>query len=240
MTALGQLNAYLQRLERRLRILAAARGAAIVAAVALILTAVFAWIGNQFAFASSVVLPLRILMYLSVALVIAFVLVRPLLRVNRQWVARRAEQAMPDFHQRLLTLTERNIDNPFAELLAEDAVEVSRRHAPSELAASSILWTMGAVAAVSLAVLLWLIAAAPGYWGYGSSLLWAGAPRATGPLYDIVVHPGNRTIRRRADQLVTGRSDRVFLRQGNAVCEIQGGCAMGAGSDATATCRKRL
>jgi hypothetical protein len=51
-----------------------------------------------------------------------------------------------------------------------------------------------------------MIAAGPGYWGYGASLLWIGSAHAgTPPLYDIAVEPGNRTIRRKSDQAITAR-----------------------------------
>jgi len=39
-------------------------------------------------------------------------------------------------------------------------------------------------------VLLWLINAGPGYLGYGTSLLWAGAPKSGNhAFYDIAVTP---------------------------------------------------
>src|SRR5207253_1728249 len=61
-------------------------------------------------------------------------------------------------------------------------------------------------AGLAAAVLLWLILAGPGYLGYGTSLLWAGAPRTGNhAFYDIVVTPGDRTVRRKADQLVTAQ-----------------------------------
>src|SRR4029077_6370902 len=47
------------------------------------------------------------------------------------------------------------------------------------------------------------VAAAPGYVGYGASLLWTGARKSIPPLYDLSVTPGNITIRRNSDQLVT-------------------------------------
>jgi hypothetical protein len=204
MTALEQLNAYLRKLELRMRLLAAARGAAIIAGSAALLTAVLAWLCNRFAFAGGVVLPVRIVLYLSVAAAIVFGLVMPLLRLNRRWIAHHAEARLQGFDQRLLTITEGSDPaNPFTELLAEDALRIARTHQPSELAPRTTLIGLLASASVAAAILLWLVMAAPGYWGYGASLLWAGTPRATGPLYDIVIHPGNRTIRRKSDQLVT-------------------------------------
>ena len=204
MTALEQLNAYLRKLELRMRLLAASRGAAIIGCSAVLLTAILAWLCNRFAFADRVVLPLRIVLYLSVAAAIVFGLVMPLLRLNRRWIAHHAEERLRGFDQRLLTITEgSDPKNPFTELLAEDSLKIAREHEPSELAPRATLIGLLASAGVALGILLWLVMAAPGYWGYGASLLWAGTPRATGPLYDIVVHPGNRTIRRKSDQLVT-------------------------------------
>src|SRR5690349_10564679 len=114
MTALEQLNAYLRKLELRMRLLAASRGAAIIAGSAVLLTIGLAWLCNRFAFADRVVLPVRILLYLSVAAAVSFGLIAPLLRLNRRWVARRAEERLHGFDERLLTITERaDPDNPF-------------------------------------------------------------------------------------------------------------------------------
>ena len=54
-----------------------------------------------------------------------------------------------------------------------------------------------------MAVLAWLVAAGPGYLGYGASLLWTG-PKAV-PLYDIKVTPGDVAVRRNSDQLITAQ-----------------------------------
>src|SRR5690242_3109302 len=107
MTALEQLNAYLRKLELRMRLLAATRGAAIIAVCAVVLTAFLAWLCNRFAFAGRIVLPVRIALYLSVAAAICFGLVIPLLRLNRRWVAKHAENHLTGFDERLLTITER-------------------------------------------------------------------------------------------------------------------------------------
>ncbi len=56
-----------------------------------------------------------------------------------------------------------------------------------------------------LAVLVWIIAAGPGYLGYGASLLWTGPKKNAAPLYAIAVKPGNITVRRNSDQLVVAR-----------------------------------
>src|SRR5689334_19701986 len=119
MTSLEQLNAYLRRLQLRARLFAASRGAGIVAASALFLTLLFVWIANRFEFAHSVVLPLRILLFLALGTAVSFALLIPLLKVNRRWIARLAEHRIPGFEERLLTVTERpDPANPFTELLA--------------------------------------------------------------------------------------------------------------------------
>ena len=141
MTALDQLNAYLRRLELRMRQLAATRGAAIIALAAVLLTAVLAWVCNRFAFADRVVLPVRILLYLSIAAAICFGLVIPLLRLNRRWVAKRAEQQMHGFDERLLTLAERGFFVPPIRYptVARDAarlrVTISAKHTPKQITA---------------------------------------------------------------------------------------------------------
>ena len=55
---------------------------------------------------------------------------------------------------------------------------------------------------VCVFALVWLIRSGPGYMGYGAALLWS-VPRG-GPLYELHVAPGDTSLRRHADLLVTG------------------------------------
>src|SRR5438477_231455 len=65
-----------------------------------------------------------------------------------------------------------------------------------------IALTRGTAVAAALA-LIWL-GSTPGFMGYGTSLLWAGLPKGvTKPFYSILVDPGNRTVRKRSDLLIT-------------------------------------
>jgi hypothetical protein len=209
MTALEQLNAYFGALERRFRFLLLSRGAALSAAAALLLTVLLAWVGDRFAFADRAVLPLRILLYAAVAAAIVLALVVPFRRLTRRWVARQVEQRAPGFEQRLLTLTEGDgagSDNAFRELLAEDSLSVARQYSPDDVAPNRVVFAAAASAAVAAGILLWLILAAPGFLGYGASMLWAGAPRSSmGPLYRLDVSPGDKTVRRKSDQLITAQ-----------------------------------
>ncbi len=207
MNALDQLNNYLQRLESRLRLLTLSKGASVATVSALVVTVFLVWIINRYAFSPASLITARILLFLSIATAIAFGIVIPLLGLNRRNAARKAEAKFPDFQERLLTLTEKsNTPAPFLELLADDAMQVARNSQPERLAPSGPIVGFVTSAGLAVAVLLWLILAGPGYLGYGTSLLWAGAPKSgVHALYDIAVTPGDRTVRRKADQLVTAQ-----------------------------------
>jgi HEPN domain-containing protein len=215
MTALQELNTYLARLEARLRLFVASRGAASVAAFALALTLVLVWIGNRYQFAAGVVLPLRILLYLALAAALASLLALPLVKLNRRRLTRVIEHRVPGLQQRLLTIAERpDPANPFTEIVAEDALRIARESHADSLAPSRLLFTFLGSAALAAAILIWMIAAAPGYWGYGASLLWTGAANAgKRPLYDIAVQPGNKTVRRRSNQMITAQLAGFSARQ---------------------------
>jgi hypothetical protein len=218
MTALNQVNGYLRRVEMRLRLFAAARGAAMVAGVALFLTLLLVWIGNRYEFAQQVILPLRIFLFLSLAIALSLMLVLPLLRLNRRRITRLAERRIPGFEERLLTIAERpDSTNPFTELVAEDTLRIATEHPPEELSSGRLLLTCTGCGAVAAAILIWLIASGPGYWGYGAGLLWTGSGNPEKrPLYDVTVSPGDKTVRRKSDQVITAQlhnfsADRVVL-----------------------------
>ncbi len=138
MNTVDTLNHYLRATERRLRVFALSRGASVTALVALGLTVALAFIANVFTFAPFIVLISRLLLFLSLALALAFFGVLPLMRLNRRNAARRIEQKYPEFEQRLLTFAERRdtADNPFIALLASETAEVAQRAQPGRLAAS--------------------------------------------------------------------------------------------------------
>ncbi len=207
MTALQRLDDYLRRVEQRLRLFATARGAAIAMAAALLLTVLLVWISNQLRFADSVILPMRILLFGGLASVIVLAAAIPLSRIKRRSVITLSEARIPDFKQRLLTASERqDPDNPFTELIAEDAMRIAEQHDPAEFVPSRRFWEFGALAAVSAVALFWLMSSGPGYWKYGTALLWTGTSHAgSKPLYQIAVQPGNRTVRRKSDQPITAQ-----------------------------------
>src|SRR3569833_309662 len=80
-------------------------------------------------------------------------------------------------------------------------MRVARTADVKEAMPDAVLVTTAAVGIAAFVTLVWLISAGPGYLGYGAAALWTGPPAA--PFYSLHVNPGNATVRRHADQLVT-------------------------------------
>lgn len=204
-----QLDRYLRDLERRFRLAVILRGAAAASVVALAATVLLALLSNAFAFSEPSLAWSRLLLFLALAFAVAFALIVPALAVNRRRSARLAEQRVPKFGQRLLTLAEARLDpqqDPFLELVAADAAPVARQAPPSEVLPSRNLLAFVSAAVAAVGVLVWLIVSGPGFLGYGAARLWAGNTKsAIGPFYDILVEPGDRTVRRGGSQQITAR-----------------------------------
>ena len=207
MTARDQLASYLKTLRARLRLGALLRGAAALVAVALTATLVLALITNAFGFSDSSLFAARIVLILALATVVGFGVALPWRALSERRAARKAEAAFPQFDQRLVTFAERDrgARDPFLELLAADTLQVAKSAQPRNMVSQGKLAAWIASAAAALAVLVWLIAAGPGFLGYGAARLWAGSLRSTPPFYDIQVTPGDAAVRRHANQMVTAQ-----------------------------------
>ncbi|HTT00615.1 MAG TPA: hypothetical protein VMG11_00890 [Steroidobacteraceae bacterium] len=203
MRASQELRSYVEALRQRLRWGAVLRGAAILTGAALAATLALTLIINRFAFSSGSLWSARAVLLATLALGATFGLALPLLRLDRRWSARRAERSFPEFQQRLLTFAERDEarDQPFLDLLAADTLRIARRADARAVVSDSLLIALSGCGIACLGVLIWLIRAGPGYLGYGAAALWTG-PGAV-PLYDLRVSPGDATVRRHGDQLVT-------------------------------------
>ncbi|HLJ47552.1 MAG TPA: hypothetical protein VKU01_16165 [Bryobacteraceae bacterium] len=225
MNALDQLNSYLRSIESRLRLFAVSRGAAIITVAALVTTVLLVFIINQYAFSERSLLIARGVLFLSLAVALSFGLVIPLFRLSRRHAAKRAEAQFPEFKERLLTLAEApDASNPFVHLIADDALTVARANTAKQLISGRAIWGLVSSAGLAIFVLAWLFLAGPGYLGYGTALLWAGPPKlGTQAFYDITVAPGDKTVRRKADQLITAQlvgfqtdKVRLYARYGGA------------------------
>src|SRR5690242_1648979 len=125
MKPLDRLSEYLGAIERRLRLVALTRGAAVTAVAALTLTIVAVIVANKFAFSNGSVIGARLFLFLGLAFALAAALIGPVIRLNRRRAAREVERKYPQFEERLLTFTERLNDrpnDPFLELLAADTL----------------------------------------------------------------------------------------------------------------------
>jgi hypothetical protein len=203
-----QLNSYIHQLEKRLRLGAMLRGAAILTSVALAATVILVLITNALAFSRWSVTSARVVLLFALVLAVTFGIALPLVALNRRRAARRAEEMYPEFKQRLVTFAERDAEKrePFLDLLALDTLNVARGAEPKSLVPDKQLATFLGVGAVSLAILVWLILAGPGFFGEGAALLWAATPHSgTAPFYDIQVVPGDITVRRNSDLMVTAQ-----------------------------------
>ncbi|MEI9974317.1 MAG: hypothetical protein WDO73_21080 [Ignavibacteriota bacterium] len=198
-----QLQAYIAQVERRLRWSTGLRGVAILTGSALLGTLVLVAIANTRAFSAGSITWSRLALILILAVAAAAGLLLPLRRLTRRRAVGTAEAAFPQFQQRLTTFLERDGHDPFVELLAGDTLDVARSAQPKELVSDGKLWASLASGAAALGLLLWMIAAGPGVLGYGASLLWTGPHRDKPAIYDLRVSPGDATVRRYADQLVS-------------------------------------
>ncbi len=205
MSKRDELNSYIGQLQQRLRVGAALRGAAILAGTALVTTVVLVLILNAFAFSRVSVGSARAVLILGLILVVGFFLAIPLSRLSRRNVVGKVENLYPQFQQRLITFTERDQKGhePFLDLLAADTLEAARGAEPAQAVPNSKFMALIGAGVSALSVLLWMIFAGPGFMGYGSSLLWAGARPGAAPFYSIKVTPGDVTVRRNGDQLIT-------------------------------------
>jgi hypothetical protein len=208
MSIRDQLNSYIKQLEKRLRLGALFRGAAILTSVALVATVLLVLITNAFAFSRWSITSARVVLLFALALAVSFGIAIPLSALSRRRAARKAEAMFPEFQQRLVTFAERDtqVREPILELLAADTLNVARAAEPARLVPDRTLATFLGVGAASLCVLVWMILAGPGYLGHGAALLWAATPRTgSAPFYDIQVTPGDVSVRRNADQVVTAQ-----------------------------------
>ena len=211
-TPTEKLQDYLKRIRVRLQVTAASRGLGTTAVVALLLTILFVYIANRFAFSDSSVISTRTLLFGSVVAIVIFALIRPLMRLGRGNAAGHVEKTVPAFDGRIETFVDKSApkpgekQNPFLDLLAEDTMRVAEAAPVEQVVEAKRVFGYALAAVGALGFLMWLGSAAPGYWSYGTSRLWGGWLKpSVSPLYQIVVEPGDTTIRQGADLIVTAQ-----------------------------------
>jgi hypothetical protein len=223
MSKRNELNSYIARLQQRLRLGASLRGAAVFTGAALSVTIALVLVLNHFAFPANGVTGARWVLVAALAVASGFGIVLPLIRLTHARTVRQAEAANPELEQRLTTFYEgerKCVDSvetdPFLELLAADTLSMTQYAEPSLLVPDNRLIALGGAGIACLGVLIWMIAAGPGYLGYGASLLWTRPAKNAAPLYALAVTPGNVVARRNSDELIAAhvsgmRPDKVQL-----------------------------
>ena len=207
-----KLQDYLNRVHLRLKAVTASRGLGATAIGALSLTVAGVYFSNEFAFSNSSVISARTLLFASLAAIVVFLLVRPLLGLGRGRAAGHIEKQVPAFDGRIETFVDKiegtavGEPNPFLDLLAEDTMQVAEAVPAEDVVEAKSIFAYAAAGVAALTVLIWLGSAGPGYWSYGTSRLWGGwLEPSVSPLYQIIVEPGSKTIRQGADLVVTAR-----------------------------------
>jgi hypothetical protein len=203
----NELNSYIGRVQQRLRLGAWLQGAAVFTATALIVTVALVLVLNRLAFPELAVTGGRLVIFAALAAAALFSIALPLMHLTSARTVRRVEAANPELEQRLTTFHDRATkgEDPFLELLAAETLERTRSAEPASLVPDNRLFASAGGGLACLGVLVWIIAAGPGYLGYGASLLWTGPKKDAPPLYAISIAPGNVTVRRNSDQLITAR-----------------------------------
>jgi len=199
----SELNLYISRLQQRLRLGVWVRGAVIFTATALTVTVALVLLLNRFAFPTHAVTAARVGIFAALVLAAVSGIALPVIGLTRKRAVGKAEAANPGLEQRLTTFEERasKSNDPFLELLAADTLQHTKKTEPQSLVPDNRLFALGGAGLACLAVLVWMIADGPGYLGYGASLLWTN--RNAVPFYTIEVTPGDVTVRRHSDQLIS-------------------------------------
>ena len=103
MSRRSELNSYIVRLQQRLRINAALRGAAILVASAAAVTVILVWLLNRWAFPAQGTAAARWTLLVILACVASAALIWPLVRLKRALAVGAAEMAVPNLQGRLTT-----------------------------------------------------------------------------------------------------------------------------------------
>src|SRR5688572_29394125 len=213
MTAQSQLEAYLGEFRQRLKALIVARGAAMLAVAALVVTLIAVYFGIRRAFDPQIVIGARIVLLLMLGAIGVSLVALPLRALTRSRGIKDIERRAPDFNGRLETYDgivhgppERA--TPFLGLLAEDALNFARR-IPIALKIPDLhVRAPAALAVIAVVLLVGTAVFGPENWRYGVRHLWAGwLVEDTLPPQYLAVLPGDGTVRRGGDLRVSATAE---------------------------------
>lgn len=204
MNASHKLDQYLDSFRTRLRKLSLLQGAAITMAVLLVLSALGAWFSANAGFAPDTTNVFRVILVLGLAAAILRFVVDPLQKLKRN-ISGKVEQRVPAFQGRIETYEEEKAgNNPFIDLLAEDALKISAAHPVEQQVKPRELHIAGGALAGAAILFVYLLVAGPGLMNYGMRNLLAGwASDSVLPPQTITVEPGDQSVRRGSNVRVT-------------------------------------
>tara|TARA_R110000824_G_scaffold336_7_gene2100 strand:- start:11449 stop:15171 length:3723 start_codon:yes stop_codon:yes gene_type:complete len=203
MKATEKLEAYLAEFRQRLKRLIILQGLAAIALILLAVSLIAAWFSLENGYASSTVISFRLLLIAALAAVVIKGILQPLKKiknnVSAQVETRSIKSDGKGFQGRIETYSQTAANNPFRELLAEDALKVSAAYPATEQVKSKDMQIAGLAAAAMLAVLLYMAVGA-GLFSYSLQNFLAGwASDSFVPPQSIIVLPGDESIRRGAN-----------------------------------------
>ena len=208
MSTENRLDKYLDSFRVRLKKLTLVQGIAATSVVLLVLSVLGAWFSTQSGFSGETIVAFRIFLVLALAAVIITTIVNPLqdLKAN---LSSKVEARTPDFGGRIETYEQmRDANNPFRDLLAEDALQVSDSNPVESKIRTRDFSIAGAVGSMAFIVLLVLLVAGPGLMNYSLRNLFAGwAFDDLLPPQSIVVTPGDQSVRRGANMRITAEME---------------------------------
>ena len=199
-----RLLGYLDAFGARLRRVVWLRAAAVLALAALGVTLWGSAVVIRHGFGGGTLVLVRAVLGLVLAALALALLVLPLRRLRRER-DHAIESLAGEFDGRLHTYAGLDAAHPFKSLLAQDALAIAARHPPHSHVGRLRLALPGAAAVVLALSLVWLAAAGPGLYRYGTRAIWAGwLFQGLLPAQRIDVDPGDQAVRRGAT--VTVRS----------------------------------
>lgn len=203
MKASEKLELYLAEFRQRLKKLIILQGVAALALVLLAVSLLAAWFSLESGYSNGTVYTFRLLLILALLMVGLKAFIEPLKRIRenigRQIEGRSLRTDGKGFQGRIETYTQMAANNPFRELLAEDAFKISEHYPAQAQVKSRDMQIAGVAAAAMLAVLLYMAAGA-GLFSYSLQNFLAGwASDSFVPPQSITVTPGDQSVRRGAN-----------------------------------------
>lgn len=200
MKATEKLESYLAEFRQRLKKLVILQGLAAIATVILAVSLIAAWFSLENGYASSTVMSFRLLLILALAAVVLKGILEPLKKIQNnvgKYIEDRSSKTDGfGFQGRIETYAQMEQNNPFRELLAEDALKITESYPATEQVKNKDMQIAGLAAAAMLAVLIYM-AIGTGLFSYSLQNFLAGwASDSFVPPQSIMVLPGDESVRR--------------------------------------------